>query len=78
MNRGNVVRTLRDIKGHDAVKALVKAGGIVRQGKGDHVNIKMPNNALITIPVSKELKIGLLKAMIKKTGLSEEEFLALL
>jgi predicted RNA binding protein YcfA (HicA-like mRNA interferase family) len=63
------------LKGRDAVKAFVRAGGTVRQGKGDHVNIKMPNGQLITIPVSKELKIGLLKAAIRKLGISEEEFL---
>jgi predicted RNA binding protein YcfA (HicA-like mRNA interferase family) len=50
----------------------------VRQGKGDHVNIKMPNGQIITIPVSKELKIGLLKAAIKKAGLNEDAFLQFL
>jgi len=50
----------------------------MRQGKGDHVNIKMPSGAIITLPWSKELKIGLLTAAIKKAGLTEEEFLALL
>jgi predicted RNA binding protein YcfA (HicA-like mRNA interferase family) len=52
----------------------VKAGGVVRKGKGDHVNIKMSNGQLITIPVSGEVKIGLLKAAIKKAGLSENAF----
>ena len=71
-------RSLRGIKGRDAVKAFVRAGGKVRKGKGDHINIKMPNGQLITIPVSKELKIGLLKNVIKRAGLTEEEFLKLL
>jgi predicted RNA binding protein YcfA (HicA-like mRNA interferase family) len=66
------------VKGKDAVHAFVKAGGIVRQGKGDHVNIKMPNGQLITIPVSGDVKIGLLKAAIKKAGLNEHEFEKLL
>jgi len=69
---------LRNVKGKDAIKALVKAGGIQRKGKGDHVNIKMPNGQIITIPSSKVLKIGLLKAAIKKAGLTDEEFLKLL
>ncbi len=69
---------LRGIKGKEAIKAFVKAGGIERKGKGDHVNIKMPNGQIITIPSSKELKIGLLKAAIKKAGLTEEEFSMLL
>jgi predicted RNA binding protein YcfA (HicA-like mRNA interferase family) len=47
-------------------------------GKGDHVNIKMPGGQLITIPVSGEVKIGLLKAAIKKAGLTDEKFEKLL
>jgi len=38
----------------------------------------MPNGQLITIPISRELKIGLLKAVIKRAGLAEEEFERLL
>jgi len=69
---------LTGIKGKEAIKAFIKAGGVKRKGKGDHVNIKMPNGQIITIPGSKELKIGLLKAAIKKAGLTEEEFIRLL
>jgi len=68
------VSAFRNVNGQDAVKAFVKAGGIVRPGKGDHVNIKMPNGQIITIPVPKDLKIGLLKAAIKKAGLTDKEF----
>ena len=70
--------SLHNIRGKDAVKAFVKFGGIERKGKGDHVNIKMPNGMLVTIPGNKELKIGLLKSVIRKAGLIEEEFLKLL
>jgi predicted RNA binding protein YcfA (HicA-like mRNA interferase family) len=69
---------MRSVSGKDAVKAFVKAGGVVRQGKGDHVNIKMPNGQLLTIPVSGDLKIGLLKSAIRKSGLDDEDFLKLL
>jgi hypothetical protein len=44
------VSLLRGVRGKDAVKIFVKAGGIVRQGKGDHVNVKMPNGQLIPFP----------------------------
>jgi predicted RNA binding protein YcfA (HicA-like mRNA interferase family) len=71
-------RQLRGVGGEEAVKAFVKAGGLRRSGKGDHVNIKMPNGQLITIPCHRELRIGLLKAAIRKAGLSDEEFLDLL
>lgn len=69
---------MRSISGKDAVKAFVKAGGVTRQCKGDHVNIKMPNGQLITIPVSGDLKIGLLKSAIRKAGLDDDEFLKFL
>ncbi|MEA3431280.1 MAG: type II toxin-antitoxin system HicA family toxin [candidate division WOR-3 bacterium] len=69
---------LRGLKGKRAINAFVKAGGEKKKGKGDHVNIKMPNGQIITIPASKELKVGLLKSAIKKAGLTEEEFLKLL
>jgi len=68
------VTSFHNVKGKDAVRAFVNAGGMVRQGKGDHVNIKMPNGQLITIPVSGDVKIGLLKAAIKKAGLTEKAF----
>ncbi|KAA0246463.1 MAG: type II toxin-antitoxin system HicA family toxin [Ignavibacteriota bacterium] len=38
----------------------------------------MPNGMIVTIPGRKELKIGLIKSVIKKAGLTEEEFLNLL
>ena len=69
---------MRGVSGKDAVKAFVRAGGVMRQGKGDHVNIKMPNGQLITVPVSGDLKIGLLKSAIRKAGLDDEDFLKLL
>lgn len=71
-------RGLHNIKGKDAVKVFVKFGGVERKGKGDHIIIKMPNGMIVTIPGSKELKIGLLKSVIQKAGLTEEEFINLL
>jgi predicted RNA binding protein YcfA (HicA-like mRNA interferase family) len=71
-------KRLRGIKGIEAVKAFIAAGGIRKKGKGDHINLKMPKGQIITIPGSKELKVGLLKAAIKKAGLTEEEFLELM
>jgi predicted RNase H-like HicB family nuclease/predicted RNA binding protein YcfA (HicA-like mRNA interferase family) len=75
---GLALSLMRGVSGKDAVKAFVMAGGVVRQGKGDHVNIKMPNGQLITIPVSGDLKIGLLKSAIRKAGLDDKDFLKLL
>lgn len=71
-------RQLRSVKGEDAAKAFVRAGGERRTGKGDHVNIKMPNGMIITIPSKGAVKVGLLKAAIKRADLTEEEFSELL
>jgi predicted RNA binding protein YcfA (HicA-like mRNA interferase family) len=38
----------------------------------------MTNGQIITIPVSGDLKIGLLKSVIRKAGLDDEDFLKLL
>jgi predicted RNA binding protein YcfA (HicA-like mRNA interferase family) len=71
-------KELRGIKGREAIKVFLRAGGMERPGKGDHVNIKMPNGMIITIPGKRELKIGLLKSAIHKAGLTEDQFLDLL
>lgn len=69
---------LRNVKGNEAVTAFERAGAVKRKGKGDHVNLKMPNGQLITIPSCGVVKIGLLKKAIKKAGLTEEDFINLL
>ncbi len=69
---------LRGIRAREAILAFERAGGLRRKGKGDHVNLKMPNGQIITIPSTRTLKIGLLKAAIRKAGLTEVEFLQLL
>jgi predicted RNA binding protein YcfA (HicA-like mRNA interferase family) len=71
-------RELRGVRGKDTIKAFVRAGGIERPGKGDHINIKMPNGMIITVPEKGELKVGLLRSVIHKAGLTEEQFLNLL
>lgn len=70
---------LRDVRPKDAIRALERAGGVVPSGKGDHVNIKMPNGQVITLSGRKEpIKIGLLKATLRKAGISEQEFVDLM
>lgn len=65
---------LRGVKAEDATRAFERAGGVRRSGKGDHVNIKMPNGMIVTLKNVGEVKIGLLKAAIKKAGLTEALF----
>lgn len=35
---------------------------------------KLPNGQIITLPCSSDLKVGLLRAAIKKAGLTVEDF----
>ena len=69
---------LRGIKAAEAIKAFEKAGGISKSGKGDHINIKMPNDRIITLRAKDEVKIGRLRDAIREAGLTVEEFLKLL
>lgn len=59
------------------VRALVKAGGDERKGKGSHVTVKMPNGHRASIPYG-IVKVGLLQTEIRKSGLTVEQFLKLL
>ncbi len=62
-----------------AVAAFEKAGFIVLRQRGSHCLLFKKGAPLLVIPVhSRDLKIGLLKKEIKKSGLTEEEFRALL
>jgi predicted RNA binding protein YcfA (HicA-like mRNA interferase family) len=69
---------LRGLKAREVIRAFERAGGVRRAGKGDHVNIKMPNGMIVTFSGVGEVKIGLLKKMIQKAELTEEEFERLL
>jgi predicted RNA binding protein YcfA (HicA-like mRNA interferase family) len=69
---------LKGIKASDAINAFEKSGGIRRSGKGDHINIKMPNGTIITLRGKGEVKVGRLRDAIREAGLTVEEFLKLL
>lgn len=68
----------RDLRAEKAVQLFRRAGGVRRSGKGSHVAIKMPNGQLVTIPCRGTLKVGLLRAAIRKAGLSVADFLDLM
>lgn len=68
----------KGLKAEAMIMALERAGGIRRSGKGSHPNLKMPNGQLITVPGHGDIKVGLLRAAIKKAGFSVNEFLELL
>jgi len=63
-----------------AIKAFSKAGWHVARQKGSHVHLAKPGEkAILTIPYHKKpLKRGVLRTLIKKAGLTIEEFVELL
>lgn len=67
------------ISGTECVKALGKIGFEVYRQRGSHiVLIRKSPPAQTTIPSHKELDRGTLRAIIRQTGLTVGEFLALL
>ena len=66
------------VSGEVVIKALSKRGFIFRK-KGDHVIIQSKDGYRnIVVPLHKELKPGTLRAIIKQSGLTVEEFVNLL
>jgi predicted RNA binding protein YcfA (HicA-like mRNA interferase family) len=70
---------LNNISGKAAVKAFLKAGWSVAGQVGSHVvMIKDNTRANLSVPQHKELSVGTLRALIRNSGMSVEEFLELL
>jgi predicted RNA binding protein YcfA (HicA-like mRNA interferase family) len=61
----------------EVVKALTKAGFQVARQKGSHL-ILIKNENIVPVPKHKEIKRGLLLAIISEAGLTKEEFLTFL
>ncbi|MEX0784380.1 MAG: type II toxin-antitoxin system HicA family toxin [Dehalococcoidia bacterium] len=67
------------ISGTQAVKAFEKAGWRNARQSGSHVVLIKEGSALsLSIPLHRELGPGLLRDQIGKSGLSVDEFIALL
>ncbi|MBC7348046.1 MAG: type II toxin-antitoxin system HicA family toxin [Clostridia bacterium] len=65
--------------GRDAIKALERAGWTVDRQKGSHVSlVKEGVPAVLTVPLHSELDRGTLRALIRRAGLTVEEFVRLL
>ena len=67
--------------GRRAIAALEKIGYVAVRQKGSHVRMRHPSDAgrlPVTVPDHKELKSGMLRAIIRDAGLSVEEFQKLL
>ena len=67
---------LPNCKGREAVKAFERLGYGVSKQTGSHVRMKCPGRDPITVPVhhGKDLAPGTLRALIRTSGFTVEEF----
>jgi predicted RNA binding protein YcfA (HicA-like mRNA interferase family) len=68
------------ISGREAAAAFERVGFGFSHQKGSHMIYRrtVPRHTLLSIPDHKELKRGTLRALIRESGLTVEEFEALL
>jgi len=68
------------VSGVDVVKALAKAGYELDHQTGSHMILrrKEPPHLRVTVPNHKEIAKGTLRAIIRDSGLTVEEFVRLL
>jgi predicted RNA binding protein YcfA (HicA-like mRNA interferase family) len=68
------------VSGREVVKALAKIGYDVDHQTGSHMILrqKEPPHRRLTVPNHPELAKGTLRAIIRQTGLTVEEFIELL
>ncbi len=67
------------ISGIEAIKAFSKAGWVPHRQVGSHVVLRKEGSKVtLSVPKHKEIKPGLLRHLIKASGLTVEEFEKLL
>ena len=66
---------LPTVSGRQAVAAFERAGFEVRRQRGSHVIlVKAGITATLSVPDHRELKPGTLRALIRKAGLTVDQF----
>lgn len=69
---------LAGISGHKAVRAFERAGFVASRPEGSHVTLRKSGLPILVIPLHREVSPFLLRAQVKRAGLTEKEFIALL
>ncbi|MBI3934811.1 MAG: type II toxin-antitoxin system HicA family toxin [Acidobacteria bacterium] len=65
--------------GRGAIRAFERAGWIQDRQEGSHVSLYQPGNPVVlTVPLHRELGHGLLRDLIRKSGMTVGEFVELL
>jgi len=66
---------LSNISGKEAVRIFQKFGYVLDHQTGSHMILYHDSRPTLSIPNHKELAPGLLRGLIRKSGLAVEEFL---
>ena len=67
--------SIKPCSGAEAVKKFRRAGWIVDRQKGSHtMMVKDDYQYTLSIPLQRELGIGILKKLIRQAGLNVDEF----
>lgn len=66
---------LSNISGKEAVKIFKKFGYSVDRQTGSHIIMYHESRATLSIPDHKELAPGLVRGLIRKSGISVDDFL---
>jgi len=70
---------LPSLSGRECLRALQKAGFYLKRQEGSHMILRRDNPfAQVVVPDHKELDRGTLRAIIRQSGLSVDEFTKLL
>ena len=69
---------LAGISGKQAVRVFERAGFVAGRAEGSHVTLKKTGFPILVIPLHREVSPFLLRSQIKRSGLTEDEFLKLL
>ena len=65
------------ISGDDFVKAVARIGFVWERAEESHMILVSPRGRTLSVPRHRELGRGLLRALIRDTGLTRKEFMEL-
>lgn len=67
---------LSNYSGEKAMKILIKFGYTLHHQTGSHMILYHPSKPTLSIPNHKELAPGLLRGLLRKSGISVKEFIS--
>lgn len=69
----------RGLSGREVIKALQRAGFIIKRQKGSHITLRRDDHfAQVVVPDNKNIDTGTLSSILNGADLSVEEFINLM